>query len=156
MLGRRQPQTVATLLVLERHRSVSRSEVADALWDGDLPPHWAGAVRGVISKVRAFLDEAGVAEWLQTGTDGWRLALPADVDVDVEACEAVVAAAEENLRRRRDLAGKPAVEAETDLLGALAEVDSVLAAGVAPGARSSTLVSWWRAPTGPRSPSTTS
>ena len=97
-LGRQQPRTVVALLVDQRHRVVSRSEIADALWEEELPDHWAGAVRGVVSKVRAFLEEAGADDWLVTTGEGWRLDLPDDARVDVERCRAVVERAEVSLR----------------------------------------------------------
>ncbi len=139
VLGRRQPQTVAALLVLERHRSVARSEIADVLWDGDLPPHWAGAVRGVISKIRVFLEEAGVAEWLHTGTDGWRLMLPGDVVVDLEACEALVVDAEGHLRPGLDAEAPVEAADRGRLLGALPEVDRLLGIGLVSGSKGT----WW-------------
>jgi len=87
-LRRPQPRVVFALLVSQRHRVVTRHEIADLLWgDSPLPDHWAGAVRGVISKVRSFLAEAGCADWMSSAPDGWRIELDsaASIDVDVAA-----------------------------------------------------------------------
>ena len=94
VLGRRQPRAVLALLASERHRSVTRAEIAEVLWSEDLPGHWAGAVRGVVSKLRSFLDRCDAGEWLVTTPVGWRLELPDDVVVDVEVAVAAVEAAE--------------------------------------------------------------
>lgn len=53
-----QPRAVTAFLALES-RPVSRDEIADVLWGARLSPHWRGAVRGVLSKVRAELVAAG-------------------------------------------------------------------------------------------------
>lgn len=98
VLARRQPRTVLAFLVMERHRSVMRSELADLLWEAALPDHWAGAVRGVVSKVRAFIDEAGDAEWLHSTADGLRFVIPPEVTVDVEVHRSTVDAADAALR----------------------------------------------------------
>ena len=55
-----QPQLVLAYLLLEG-RTVSRDELAELLWGDEIPTHWAGAVRGVLSKVRAALQRAGFA-----------------------------------------------------------------------------------------------
>ena len=98
VLARRQPRTVLTFLVMERHRAVMRSELADLLWQSVLPDHWAGAVRGVVSKVRAFIDDAGHGEWLHSSADGLRVVVPPEITVDVEVCRSTVDAAEAALR----------------------------------------------------------
>lgn len=91
---RPQVRTVLAQLAYHRHRSVSRSEIADVLWDGELPDHWSGAVRGVVSKVRAALAAVGADGWLVTGGDGWHLDLPPGAVVDVERVRALVEEAE--------------------------------------------------------------
>ena len=97
-LRRGQPRTVLALLAIERHRTVGRSEIADQLWPASLPPHWEGAVRGVVSKVRAFLDAAGLADALVSTGDGWRLDVGGRagfvVDVDVDLHRGTIEAAE--------------------------------------------------------------
>jgi hypothetical protein len=50
---------VFAYLAAEHRRTVSRDELADALWPGVLPDTWAAALRGVITEVRRFLEDAG-------------------------------------------------------------------------------------------------
>lgn len=90
-----QPRTVLALLLLERHRTVSRFEIADQLWADELPSHWQGAVRGVVSKVRSHLSRVGLAETLHSTGNGWRIVLDGATDdvagpVDVERARALV------------------------------------------------------------------
>ena len=85
-----QAQLVLAYLVLE-DRPVQRDELADLLWEGPLPDHWAGAVRGLVAKVRAALVDAGLAEDCLVANRGiLRLTLPADVAVDVRVAEDAV------------------------------------------------------------------
>jgi DNA-binding SARP family transcriptional activator len=82
----RQASLVFAYLVAERDRPVPSEELADALWGGTLPPTWRPALRGVVSKVRDFLDQLGLpASGTLTSVAGcYRLTLPADTAVDVE------------------------------------------------------------------------
>src|SRR5680860_432889 len=48
-----QPALVLAYLVLERPRPLLRDELVELLWPGDLPAHWEGAARQVVSRVRA-------------------------------------------------------------------------------------------------------
>ena len=79
-------------LVAHRHRPVPRDELADVLWDDDLPKSWETSVRVVVSKVRAVLAEAGLApsEVLSAEMGCYRLRLPPDTVVDVEEAAAAV------------------------------------------------------------------
>jgi DNA-binding SARP family transcriptional activator len=54
-----QPRLVCAYLALYRGRLVPAQEIAQMLWPDMLSEHWEGAVRGVISKVRAFLHDGG-------------------------------------------------------------------------------------------------
>jgi DNA-binding SARP family transcriptional activator len=120
-----QPRAVLALLVVERARCVTRHEVADLLWGGRLPPHWAGAVRGVVSKVRRALARLGErgAE-LSTTADGWRLDLAEGTSVDLDRAMELLAEAE---RRRAAGDGPAAADAAW-------EAASLLAGELAPGA----------------------
>jgi DNA-binding SARP family transcriptional activator len=92
LLYGRQARLVFALLVVERDRPVHRDELAEALWPHGLPRTWDAALRGVISKVRAFLAAAGLPAnaTLSGGFGAYQLHLPPDVVVDVEfACLAV-------------------------------------------------------------------
>lgn len=62
-LGGRHLPILLTLLALERRRVVSRHELAQALWDDDLPATWEASLRVAVAKVRTFLGECG----------GWRI-----------------------------------------------------------------------------------
>ena len=79
-------------LATERHRSVSRDELADVIW-GDSPPStWPDALRGVISRVRAVLDAAGLpgGPTLTSSSGCYQLHLPAGASVDVEEAAALL------------------------------------------------------------------
>jgi DNA-binding SARP family transcriptional activator len=94
-IGRPQLQLVLALLVLE-DRPVERGEVAEVLWgERALSPHWKGAVRGVLSKLREAFDEVGLAVEVVAGSDGTvRLVRPSGLDTDLEAAEGAIARAE--------------------------------------------------------------
>lgn len=88
----RQARLIFALLVVERDRPVHRDELAEALWPNGPPRTWDAALRGVVSKVRAFLGAAGLPQGTApTGNSGtYQLRLPPDVVVDVEsACSAL-------------------------------------------------------------------
>ena len=96
-----QARIIFALLVLERSRSVHRDELADALWPRGLPPRtWEAALRGVISKVRAFLTVAGLpaGSALFTSSGSYQLNLPSDVLVDIEYARSAAEVAEKFLR----------------------------------------------------------
>ena len=79
-------------LVVERGRPVTRHELADVLWEEDLPRTWETSVRVVVSKVRAVLADAGLAptEALTTVSGSYQLNLPAGAVVDVEEAAAAL------------------------------------------------------------------
>lgn len=82
-------------LATERHRSVSRDELADVIWGDFPPPTWPDALRGVISRVRAVLDAAGLpgGPTLTSSSGCYELHLPAGATVDVEQAAALLDAA---------------------------------------------------------------
>ncbi len=84
-LGRLGRLTLA-YLVCERHRPVSRDELADALWGEDLPRSWEQMLRALSAKMRVMLRDAGLdpAQALVTAFGAYQLHLPADAVVDVE------------------------------------------------------------------------
>jgi DNA-binding SARP family transcriptional activator len=100
----RQASVVFAYLVAERDRPVPAEELAEAVWGGALPPTWRPALRGVVSKVRAFLDLLGLpaADTLASSSGCYRLTLPSDTAVDVE-----LAAGEADTARRALGAGQP-------------------------------------------------
>ena len=85
----RQAPVVFAYLVTERDRPVTAGELAEAVWNGALPPTWRPALRGVVSKVRGFLDRLGLpaADALTSSSGCYRLVLPGDTAVDVELAE---------------------------------------------------------------------
>ncbi|MGH3874805.1 MAG: AfsR/SARP family transcriptional regulator [Pseudonocardiaceae bacterium] len=100
LLGGRQGRIVFALLVLERDRPVSRDELAAALWPDGRPRTWDAALRGIVSKVRAFVVAAGLSgdSAVYGGLGAYRCQLPADVVVDVESACSAVETAEQMLR----------------------------------------------------------
>lgn len=74
------------VLACERHRPVSRDELADALWGEDLPRSWEQMLRGLVSKLRVVLGEAGLdgGKALATAFGAYQLNLPPDTSVDVD------------------------------------------------------------------------
>ncbi|MGH3838029.1 MAG: AfsR/SARP family transcriptional regulator, partial [Pseudonocardiaceae bacterium] len=95
-----QARLLFVLLVVERDRPVHRDELAEALWSGGLPRTWGAALRGVVSKVRAFVTAAGLPEnaVAYDGFGAYQLHLPADVVVDVEFARSAVETAERMMR----------------------------------------------------------
>ncbi len=100
LLYGRQARLLFALLVVERDHPVPRDELAEALWPHGLPRTWDAALRGVVSKVRAFLSAAGLPESAAPsgGFGAYQLHLPADVVVDVEDARCAVETAEQMLR----------------------------------------------------------
>lgn len=126
-LTRVQPQVGLALFVLERHRPVAREELAHVLWGDELSPHWPGAARGVITRIRDAFDEAGLPRTALTTSGGLvHLHLPPEVEVDVEAARRAVDEAGAALRADRPAeAAEWAERAAADLAGGfLPGVDS--------------------------------
>ena len=95
----RRAELVFAYLAAEHHRVVTQDELADALWPGALPDSWAAGLRGVITEVRRYLEDAGLdpAEVLTTARRGYRLQLPADVVVDLDEARESLARARASL-----------------------------------------------------------
>ena len=99
-------------LVIERHRPVARTELAEALWGEDLPRTWDTALRGLVSRIRAVLAAAGLpaAEALTTGFGCHQLHLPPGASVDVEEAAAAVDRAVADLAGGRHRRARQAAE----------------------------------------------
>lgn len=88
-LGGERARLVFALLVLERGRPLTRDQLADVVWEERLPPTWRPALRNVLTRVRAFVREAGLGVELVSDAPGcYRLrCLAGDLEVDLEAME---------------------------------------------------------------------
>ncbi|HEX3621550.1 MAG TPA: tetratricopeptide repeat protein [Acidimicrobiales bacterium] len=83
-------------LVAERHRPVTRSELAELLWGDELPRSWETSLRGVALRLRGVLGAAGLSpgEALTSAFGCWQLRLPAATEVDLETAAAELARAD--------------------------------------------------------------
>lgn len=122
-----QPRLVLVRMALEARHPVTTDTLAVVLWPG-AHRHADGAVRGVITKVRAFL--SGHATLESTG-HGYRF-LPGPASLDVEDAAGHVAAAE------TAAAGRRWAEAATEAGSAVA----LLADPLLPGVDAAWLLPW--------------
>lgn len=71
------------LLVIERHRPVAITEIAEALWDDGRRDNWRETLTAALERLAASFERlSGIG--LEQGSDLVRLTLPRDVWVDVE------------------------------------------------------------------------
>lgn len=97
----RQGRVVFSYLVLERGRAVLRDELAETLWPEHQPRSADLALSAVISKLRRLLADVGLRQSVATaGSRTYRLALPADSWIDIEAALESVHLAEAGLLAR--------------------------------------------------------
>jgi predicted ATPase/Tfp pilus assembly protein PilF len=89
-------RTALACLVSERHRPVTRDELAEVLWGEDLPRSWETSLRGVALRLRGLLGAAGLVptEALTSAYGCWQLQLPPATVVDVETVATDLAQAE--------------------------------------------------------------
>lgn len=81
----RQGRVVFAYLATERARSVSRDELAEALWPSQLPPAFDVALSAIVSKLRALFIDLGLGrDTVLARSSGYQLVLPADSWVDTE------------------------------------------------------------------------
>jgi len=98
-LPRRQGRLAFAFLVGERHRAVSRDELAELLWPDCPPAAWEGALSALVSKLRSVLAELGLErEAIASAFGCYQFKLPAGAWVDTEAALASVHEAEGALR----------------------------------------------------------
>jgi YVTN family beta-propeller protein len=86
-LAGRQGRLLFAYLVIERGRPVPRDELADVLWGASPPATWEKGLTVLVSRLRAALADSalGGAAALSNALGCYRLDLPADTWVDVEA-----------------------------------------------------------------------
>jgi len=91
----RQGRLLFAYLALNHRRPVTRGELVDALWPGELPRDPSDALAAVLSKLRSVVGE----EWLE-GRGEVQLRLPGDARVDVERAIAAAHEAESSCSLR--------------------------------------------------------
>ena len=86
-------------LAAQNGRPVHRDELADLLWGDELPATWEKAVRVLMTKLRALLDECGIdgSTALTSAFGCYKLTLPAGVWIDVDAAVEALERAEAEL-----------------------------------------------------------
>lgn len=89
-------------LAARQGKAVPRDELADVLWDGEPPPTWENAIRVLMTKLRALLEQCGIdGQTALTSAFGcYRLSLPG-AWIDVDAAAEATRAAEEALAAGR-------------------------------------------------------
>jgi SARP family transcriptional regulator, regulator of embCAB operon len=88
----RQGRILFAYLAAQHGRSVPRDELAELLWGERLPATWEKALRVLMTKLRALLDECGLegSSVLTSAFGCYRLTLPADAWIDVDAAASAV------------------------------------------------------------------
>jgi len=90
---------VFAYLAAQKGRAVPRDELADVLWRDEPPATWEKALRVLMTKLRALLDECGIdgSTALTSAFGCYKLTLPAGAWIDVDAAVEAVEQAEEAL-----------------------------------------------------------
>ena len=83
----RQGRVVFAYLAAQKGRPVPRDELAELLWGDELPATWEKALRVLMTKLRALLDESGIdgATALTSAFGCYKLTLPDGAWIDVDA-----------------------------------------------------------------------
>ena len=83
-------------LAAQKGRPVPRDELAELLWSDELPATWEKALRVLMTKLRALLEECGIdgSSALTAAFGCYRLALPTGAWIDVDAAASGVERAE--------------------------------------------------------------
>jgi WD40 repeat protein/DNA-binding SARP family transcriptional activator len=86
VLPGRQPRLALALLVVERRRPVTSEELAENLWPERRPDTWQTALRGVVSRVRGFVETSGLGprDAVQAHAGTYQLLPPTGLEVDIE------------------------------------------------------------------------
>lgn len=85
-------------LAVDSGKTVTRDQLADAMWGEHVPPTWQAALRNVVAELRAGLSHVDAEDCVQTVDGGYRLELPSGSSVDVLALEQERQAAADALR----------------------------------------------------------
>jgi SARP family transcriptional regulator, regulator of embCAB operon len=95
----RQGRIVFAYLAAQNGRPVPRDELAEVLWGEDLPATWEKALRVLMTKLRALLEECGIdgSAALTSAFGCYKLTLPAGAWIDVDAAAESVQQAEDAL-----------------------------------------------------------
>ncbi|MCO8125987.1 AAA family ATPase [Acidimicrobiia bacterium EGI L10123] len=113
-----QCQLLLSYLALDRDRPVPVEELSDVLW-GDHPgEHWRGALRGLVAKVRTFLDPLETAVCLEGHRNSYSLHWVDPPPIDLVRAERLEATARQALL---DADHEAAATAATEAARALAE-----------------------------------
>src|SRR5262245_59229290 len=92
----RQGRILFAYLVAQKARPVPRDELAELLWGDELPATWEKALRVLMTKLRALLEECGIdgSTALTSAFGCYKLTLPAAAWIDVDAAESALERAE--------------------------------------------------------------
>src|SRR5215510_10681156 len=95
----RQGRIVFAYLAAQKGRPVPRDELAEVLWGEELPATWDKALRVLMTKLRALLEECGIdgATALTSAFGCYKLTLPPGAWIDVEAAAEALERAEAEL-----------------------------------------------------------
>jgi YVTN family beta-propeller protein len=95
----RQGRIVFAYLAAQQGRAVPRDELAEVLWGNELPATWEKALRVLMTKLRALLEECGIdgSTALTSAFGCYKLTLPAGAWIDVDAAVEAVERAEAEL-----------------------------------------------------------
>jgi DNA-binding SARP family transcriptional activator/ABC-type branched-subunit amino acid transport system substrate-binding protein len=95
----RQGRIVFAYLAAQEGRAVPRGELADLLWEDELPATWEKALRVLMTKLRALLEECGIdgSTALTSAFGCYKLTLPTGAWIDVEAAAEALERAEAQL-----------------------------------------------------------
>jgi YVTN family beta-propeller protein len=92
----RQGRILFAYLAAQNGRPVPRDELAEVLWGDALPATWEKALRVLMTKLRAVLEEGGIdgATALTSAFGCYQLTLPASAWIDVDAAKEALERAE--------------------------------------------------------------
>ena len=98
-----QGRLVFAYLAAEHERAVHRDELADELWHGEPPRAWEAALRVVVSKLRAVLEDVGLdgSAAVSSALGCYQIRFPAGTWIDLEAAADAAHLAERALRAGR-------------------------------------------------------